>query len=242
MSKIYQEAMCNIAATWASDSSMGLFSDPCLEPRPCMIEINEYGTRTGIFHICDSDHWLNAIEKAPLLKRAWVVQERVLAPRVLHFAEGKLFWECNQQRACETYPQKMPSFGAPEELIRPDSNWLSMGGKYEMWKSIVGTYSGAQLTKLEDKEAAIYGVIEVLEKKFDDTCVVELWAGSILSQLLWEPNIGDSTPIEHSQRATTWFPTWSCQFPYYILYLLPEHFRQCFRVNVHYVPKINANY
>ncbi|EPE34442.1 hypothetical protein GLAREA_10136 [Glarea lozoyensis ATCC 20868] len=156
MSKVYQGAMCNIAATWASDSSMGLFPGHCLEPRPCMIEIKEYGTRTGMFHIWDRNHWLNAIELAPLLKRAWVVQERLLATRVLHFAKGELFWECNQERLCETYPRKMPDLGTivSEALIRPDGNWLSMSEREEMWRSIIGTYSGAQLTKLEDKEAA----------------------------------------------------------------------------------------
>jgi hypothetical protein len=37
----------------------------------------------------------------PLLKRAWVFQERLLSPRLLHFSFGELIWECRHVSACE---------------------------------------------------------------------------------------------------------------------------------------------
>jgi hypothetical protein len=45
----------------------------------------------------------------PLLKRGWVIQERILALRTLHFGSSQLFWECRQFQACETYPGGLPS-------------------------------------------------------------------------------------------------------------------------------------
>jgi hypothetical protein len=37
----------------------------------------------------------------PLLQRGWVYQERYLSPRVLHFLNNELMWECNDMNACE---------------------------------------------------------------------------------------------------------------------------------------------
>ena len=41
---------------------------------------------------------------APLHRRAWVFQEQVLAPRILHFNVDQLYWECR----CALYSQNLP--------------------------------------------------------------------------------------------------------------------------------------
>ncbi|KAI1295272.1 heterokaryon incompatibility protein-domain-containing protein [Xylaria venustula] len=41
------------------------------------------------------------IMACPLLSRAWVYQERVLSPRVLHFLPDELMWECKSGSECE---------------------------------------------------------------------------------------------------------------------------------------------
>ncbi|KAF2012965.1 HET-domain-containing protein [Aaosphaeria arxii CBS 175.79] len=46
-----------------------------------------------------------AFADAPLWKRGWVTQERILSPRILHFGRDQLFWECAGIRlASETFP------------------------------------------------------------------------------------------------------------------------------------------
>lgn len=37
----------------------------------------------------------------PLLQRAWAFQVRLLATRIIHFAEHELIFECRQQQRCE---------------------------------------------------------------------------------------------------------------------------------------------
>jgi len=53
--------------------------------------------------------WAQKLTREPLNQRAWVLQERVLSPRVLHFDRRQLFWECRQFVACETYHQGLPN-------------------------------------------------------------------------------------------------------------------------------------
>ena len=42
---------------------------------------------------------------SPLLQRAWVQQEVILAPRVLLFRQQQLLWDCCETKACETFPK-----------------------------------------------------------------------------------------------------------------------------------------
>ncbi|XXH01530.1 hypothetical protein Hte_007890 [Hypoxylon texense] len=55
-----------------------------------------------------SNAWRHNIEEAPLNKRAWVLQERLLAPRQIHCGRQQLFWECNQAQYSEHWPIELP--------------------------------------------------------------------------------------------------------------------------------------
>ena len=34
------------------------------------------------------------LAREPLSRRGWVLQERLLSPRTLHYSEGQMYWEC----------------------------------------------------------------------------------------------------------------------------------------------------
>lgn len=52
-----------------------------------------------------ADKWTRQVYATLLCRRAWVVQERVLAPRVVHFADRQLFWECEEHVSLEQSPR-----------------------------------------------------------------------------------------------------------------------------------------
>ncbi|KAH6614451.1 heterokaryon incompatibility protein-domain-containing protein [Chaetomium sp. MPI-SDFR-AT-0129] len=52
---------------------------------------------------------LRQVSSLPLLSRAWGYQERLLAPRVLHFGPQELFWECMQTLDCDCGGIKLES-------------------------------------------------------------------------------------------------------------------------------------
>jgi len=63
-----------------------------------------YGTK---FYDEDTDYyqkWSEQMVQAKLSARGWIVQERLLAPRVVYFAREQLFWECAQVQALEERP------------------------------------------------------------------------------------------------------------------------------------------
>jgi hypothetical protein len=100
MGDVYQNGLCNIAATGAPDGQWGCFMerDPILAQK-CEVRVDrplsKFNLKPGLYDLVPRNLWEGGLSNAPLNKRAWVAQERILAPRVLHFGRNQLFWECN---------------------------------------------------------------------------------------------------------------------------------------------------
>lgn len=60
--------------------------------------------------IVDVSNWETLVNQAPVNKRGWVVQERLLAPRVLHFCHGRIAWECAEFEDIEGHAAHMPNY------------------------------------------------------------------------------------------------------------------------------------
>ncbi len=104
MEFVYGHSFCNIAATASADGRGGCFRtrDPKMIHR-CIVNISISG-KPYQWHLSDFDVWWGRFERSALNVRAWVLQERLLSPRVLHFDRDQLVWECNERTACERYP------------------------------------------------------------------------------------------------------------------------------------------
>lgn len=105
MGEVYKSSFCNIAATGAENPYGGLFvqRNPfSITPLRIAIRISSPEQTETYYDVFDEyDSWTRQILRSKLCKRGWVVQERLLAPRVVHFAKGQLFWECVEKRTSE---------------------------------------------------------------------------------------------------------------------------------------------
>jgi hypothetical protein len=100
MGDVYKNALCNIAATAAPDGRTGCFLErnPLLA-QTCRVRIEGLpgpAPVSRIYELVRKDFWEQEINKAPLIQRAWVLQERTLAPRIIHFGKNQLCWECHE--------------------------------------------------------------------------------------------------------------------------------------------------
>ncbi len=203
MSQVYSNSICNVSALDAHDSTGGLFFDRETSNIP-------YGTftlcrkfkRKRVYEFAYADFWSDSVQHAPLTRRAWVLQERLLAPRVLHFGKRQLLWECNELRACEVYPRGMR---APDVSFRRDSNkdkflkesftTILQGGldnaltssqMHGAWNDLVQHYTKCNLTMSKDKLVAISGIVKRLQPLFKTDYLAGLWRDDLLKQLLWQ--------------------------------------------------------
>jgi hypothetical protein len=118
MGDIYSNSYCTISATGAEDGSMGLFLDhkpPPVAKSSLYISANWDGQVHRKYEYTGAPNqetkmWEREVDSAPLNQRAWVFQERFLSHRNLMFGRNCLFWECDSNRACETFPDTLPSW------------------------------------------------------------------------------------------------------------------------------------
>lgn len=60
--------------------------------------------------LIDASYYERLVNQASVNRRGWVLQERLLAPRVLHFCQGQIAWECPERSAAEGIPWGLPTF------------------------------------------------------------------------------------------------------------------------------------
>lgn len=108
MGDVYRYGYCNLSAA-RSGERPGLFMkrNP-LATRPLILKVGN-GDKTGapeelyLFHR-QFEEW-DDLNEAPVNKRAWVFQERIMAPRTLYFGSVQVSYECCATKASEAWPR-----------------------------------------------------------------------------------------------------------------------------------------
>ncbi|KAF7515991.1 hypothetical protein G7054_g14342 [Neopestalotiopsis clavispora] len=189
MCKIYSHAAMNLSATGSPNNAFGflqMLDKPLLFP-PQIHETSAPKLK-NTWQAVDPFFWWAEVTKTPLMRRGWVFQERFLAPRVLHFGEQQMLWECATLDACEIYPsglisltknightgfKKLDAFlptitrlgldGSPASGFSPDTENTSLDDELlYFWCNTVESYTRTSLTKHEDKLIALSGVAEMM--------------------------------------------------------------------------------
>ncbi|EHK46096.1 hypothetical protein TRIATDRAFT_196811 [Trichoderma atroviride IMI 206040] len=195
MAQIYGQCDLNIAATSAEDGSVGCFFD---RPKNWAIQIRPLPGRDDLIYDFMPSPLIHP-ELDVLNNRGWVVQERYLSRRTLHFTAKQVFWECDGESACETcpggYEKKAINF-CPYELKR-------RGMDRSNWDELVSQYSGARLTQSSDRLIAIEGLARSIQATTKDDYVVGMWKEWIERQLAWSPS-EEFRPIPNTSC-----PSWS---------------------------------
>lgn len=159
MDQVYNNSLCNISATAASNSSKGLYFDRDDKqhwidevalntsgipgrPEPKVVssfkDVAQKFTKSRLangnlketkqtngetrsrlkvveppkvvpkYTILDLGFWEVNVDRAPVNRRAWVLQERLISPRVLHFCQDQIAWECWEKDAIESRADGLP--------------------------------------------------------------------------------------------------------------------------------------
>ena len=143
------------------------------------------------------------------MTRAWIFQEQLLSPRLLHFSNGELLWECLEGTACECSGVSAGSAGTrldKTEVYRTlssnDSQRIA-----KLWRELATWYSSLSLTLPKDVLPALSGIARTFQRvRPQDQYLAGLWKSSMMDDLAWYPKFG----IERLRRPERWrAPTWS---------------------------------
>lgn len=189
MSSVYSNSWLNLAATSSTNSHGGLFhSRNFVRSSPCTVTASWKGFAPGSYTIIDGSAWTRRVEDSPLNQRAWVLQERLLAPRTIHFAFDQIFWECRHTRACETFPKGVPDYASRVIDTLTEICAENLIGSNEEWLHWVKEYTKKTLTRDSDKLVAIAGLATYAQRKLnwtEDDYVAGLWRYDLSVDLLW---------------------------------------------------------
>ncbi|KAF9632499.1 Heterokaryon incompatibility [Lasiodiplodia theobromae] len=96
MDQIYANSYCNIAAAGARNTTGGLYleQNPRLQP-PWRLYLRDANSQAAkLIELSACAPFGDEFAAAALNSRAWAMQERLLAPRTLHFTRKRLYWDC----------------------------------------------------------------------------------------------------------------------------------------------------
>jgi hypothetical protein len=99
MEIVFSSAYCTLAASSAKGSHDG-FHRQRLSSQPLQIE-TEDGDRLYVSN--EVDNFFDDMKKAPLNGRGWVLQERILSRRTIHFGATQTYFECGEGVYCENF-------------------------------------------------------------------------------------------------------------------------------------------
>ncbi|KAJ8108201.1 hypothetical protein OPT61_g8340 [Boeremia exigua] len=223
MRTVYAHAVLNIAATGADDSTVGLsFDRNPLAHQPFRV-------------MADETHWVfppdwtrYTISKSPLNRRAWVMQERFLSGRIIHFTVEGVYWDCATTKTTEVYRVEPPFRGlydfvglmwSKEMFMRYDfENTNNCEGSravdfehewswYTSYRHLLSMYTKCGITKEADKLVAFNAIAQTLKSTIGVDTVCGMWRNLFIPELLWRVEIGAERfdpPILARWRAPSW--------------------------------------
>jgi Heterokaryon incompatibility protein (HET) len=186
MRDVYSNSCCKISATASSDASGGLFRKGQKDSiHPGLIVTND-GSIQNRYYLFDQSYWVCQVSSTVLNQREWGFQERLLAPRVLHFAEHQIFWECFTEQKCEGFSQGIPFQKSIESLFHPVARERSLMhvGVFDFWRNIVQSYTMSELARPEDKVIALSGLAHLFQEVTGDQYLAGLWKSRLVDLMM----------------------------------------------------------
>jgi len=165
---------------------------------------------------CCANHSLCAAADSGFLhRRGWVLQERLLFSRTIHFAKSEIVWHCLQDIGSESIPTRIIPHRSPSAppttttttttqsagqisdysniritvaQMRQQVGGVTFEGRARLdldWKLLITQYTNCGLTKGEDKLVAVFGIVDLVEQLTGDRCLAGMWRSQMPGCLLW---------------------------------------------------------
>jgi hypothetical protein len=245
MCNVYKRSYCNIAGASASDDTEGCFfardmgvdlalriffgsATDAVKPTTHIISTDVANKSfSGAYDICNDDRtWLEDVDKSILNSRGWVLQERMMASRVLNFTNTQVYWECEELQASETYPYGHPLAAVANPWFKSLSPFhldtVAIENRHERAFEIRGhavkaytagsrynsdDYSrndgyARNLTQPSDKLVAFSAIARELHPFLDCRYVAGHWERDLVRQLAWKGKLCSEQP--NAYRAPSW--------------------------------------
>jgi hypothetical protein len=227
MGRIYECAVCTIAAIGAKESREGCFIPRLREMtvslplQTCTLFVS-LPPATLNSETMETKQLALEMEKSEWATRAWVFQERLFSRRMILYGRSQIFWECRMHLDSEKrfghdagYNYKSSSYQYCRdfkmrvnmqiiEAVRgsPSSSpALSTFGSPYIWTEMVAQYSQLKLTVESDRIPAIYGLEQAVQQQTKLEVCAGTWLGNLPQTLFWWSFWWDEHEFARRRRA-----------------------------------------
>jgi hypothetical protein len=210
MSRIYKNGMIMIAFSDYQDCHQAILCERT-EVQTCKLGRNFADTYVQAYFTRDTPNGTRSkttlysdprdtLERTRLNRRAWCFQERLLAPRIIHYTSGQLIWECLSALETESGVASSNITPLKKSLVdvkRPSSFSIH-------WPSLIEAYSQCNITFLSDRLPALSGVASGFQKSTSDMYLAGLWKNDLHKGLLWISCKISSPTAEYCAPSWSW--------------------------------------
>ncbi|GAW21861.1 hypothetical protein ANO14919_113870 [Xylariales sp. No.14919] len=156
------------------------------------------------------DNFAGDVEEGTLNTRGWVLQERALSHRIIHFTSNQIYWECGDGVHCETLAQ----LRNPQSQFLGDPNFPRRVLRYfkderiSLIQHLYTLYSALNLTKASDRSVAISGLLKRLSRTFSMRVDYGIFWKYFERLILWRARATKSlSRIDYANNQSV--PSWS---------------------------------
>ncbi|KAF2180167.1 HET-domain-containing protein [Zopfia rhizophila CBS 207.26] len=203
MEKVFASAYCTIAASSAPNWGVGFLKQ---NQSSQYIQIQDISGKQ--VNVCDFN---KDVDEGPLNKRAWVLQERVLSCRTIHFSAEQTYWECGEGVRCENLTRLKCPTGRQYFVLDPNFPKRLTESGYDRTVDFVQylfeKYSRCGLTNKSDRDTAISGLVKRIESALDTKGGYGVFRCFFSRLLLWKQSDEEKAAlIDYKGRKV---PSWS---------------------------------
>jgi hypothetical protein len=210
MESVFRNAYCTIAATSAEDSTKGFLKRRIVDhPEAPYIKVPT-SSHGSLYVSALADDFQQDVENGVLNQRAWVLQERALSRRTIHFTSNQTYWECGEGVRCETltYMRNSKSLFLGDAKFPLSLNMRAAQDRIRLFQFLFTRYSHLGLTESKDRPVAISGLEQRLADTFKTTCRYGVFEKYLHRSLLWmRPGSKRRDRVEYQEDKKV--PSWS---------------------------------
>lgn len=207
-SKIYLNAYCTISAPLPDSPTGGIFRSYKREnaSKEFMCQSSD-GTPTKVLVFKTQKTWHNLAHTSSVATSGWGLLGKELSPRILHFTESQVLWDCRTCKATESRPtEDMPKEWPPTRKRFIDSIHDLGVNPYDLWYETVAEYTSRDHRKCEDLLLALGILARIFSEHTMTEYVAGLWMDDLVRSLGWTTRY---TVDGHKRHKTYVAPTWS---------------------------------
>lgn len=176
MSSVFQGCILVLAAASSPDADGGCFLDSFKQPKHIKYLSKGQEARIEIRDV-SLGHSFD-----PLDTRAWVLQETLLAPRIVYFSKNQFYWQC------QTYTHSEDGIirDSPDYRLHKDPCFKRLDFSNKMvardhWWAWVTNYTSRKLSQESDYVAAFAGITQYFATRTGVEPALGLWADKMFA-------------------------------------------------------------